>query len=385
MNEEIKLANRAIFDFVCEHFKTDKASFFDKTNQEKQEELKQLLLNRFVYCCKPYDPEYQRLNMAQFFYEADRYLLIEGTTIPRPLMSAFNVIEGERELTVKSMWSSLGLMLLDDLKRKPDIHQGGYLSGCNASGHHDGLLLLAILHRQLFGMDLNKAARDYPLTWDDWIHYMTRRFELLAYALQDTKLGLQRQLWVQIFSSVLDTISTTECKRYDKFVYQIFFNIVNSFKTAVFTGADYKAFEVPPTIVKANPALTQAQSDVAIMSVLQTLLQAPLTELKQALILPPAIVVSPPALKDKSVLTVVTPTQMQDARQKTAAIAKESGWKTCLKMTHAVETYGSINACVEDEKPRISHCYSSLYTHVPKSMQLKPNAVNDDCYACAIL
>ena len=373
MSKEIKLANKAIFNFICTYFLDDKFAFFDASNRLNQEKLKQLLINRFVFCRQSGMPDQQRRNIDQFFHDVDQYLLIEkpGT---QPIMAA-------HEIFIKACWSLVGLLLLDDLKKNPTIHQGGYLRGRSSGGNHDSLLFLAILHRQLFGPNLTKAAKSYPLTWDSWTHFMRGCFESLTQDLKKPALSLQRQLWIAMLSSILDTINVDDTKRYEKFIYQLFFNIVNPFKSVTLVGSDYKIFEVPLTLIKANPTTTKGMLEVPLMETLQQLVKAPLTELRSSLSLPPATVVLITELKSKLKVT----TAMSTEAKKSVPTEDESRSKTCLKVTRAVETYGSINADVDRRASQISHCHSSLYTHVPKTMRLESSAANDDCCACAIL
>lgn len=382
MSKEIKLANKAIFHFIRDHVIADKAAFFDESNRDNQEKLKQLLLNRFAYCRQPTMPDQQRRNIVQFFYEVSQYVLMESTK-PSSLPHATSSIVGaDCETTLKSFWSFIGLLLLDDLNRNPNIHQGGYLRGRSAGGNHDSLLFLAILHQQLFGMNLVKAAKSYPLKWGEWTSFIGQRFILLTQDLQNPILTHQRQLWTQVFSSILDTIAIDDLKRHEKFVYQVFFNIVSPFKSVTMVGSEYKTFEVPITLIKANPTSLKGSMDVALMSELQQLLQAPLNELRQALVLPPATATMITELKSKLKVTTASSIEPKQAQQEDE---DECSWKTCLKVTRAVETYGSINSLPEKGQPLISHCHSSLYTHVPKAIQMESRAANDNCCACAIL
>ena len=352
MPKDMKAARKDIVDFIHPHMISALPCLF---NTEDLSTLKTLLLERYFFCRDASNPDKQRKNIQDFFYEVD-ILLATSLIKPSVKKSAPLRFSQAQIASIKAFWSYIAIALLQDLRKNTNIHEGGYLRGRSSSSHHDCSLFLSILHRQLFGDNLVEIASNYPETWKSWTFMIQKHFDLLVEDLRNPLLSMQRQLWIQTFDSVLESIKDNDLKRAEKFIYQVFFNIISSFKSVTQTETGYKTFAVPLTLIKANPTPARGEMDMDLFLSLQQLLQTLLHELRHEFSLPPA--------------TFVVMTELQ----------------TCLGLAKTAETYGSINTDPHIPSTSVSACHSALYRSVPQAMQLEHrDAANDDCCACAIL
>lgn len=382
MTKHVEKLNKEIMLFIKDNVVDSHMIFFDSSHKVKQDKIKQLLLERYALCRNAGDPDDQRKKVTQFFMEIDDYLSQEhNESVAAPSSSSSSSSEDEQTAVVCEFWSLMGLALLNELKQNPEIHQGGFLRGRSATGHDESSLFLAILHRQLFGVDLAMAGKAYPTMWSEWVTFMQIHLEILSESIQQGISPLQRQLWSNVFKSVLQSIDTKDTQRSEKFVYQLFFNVINPFKSLVHTAEGFKPFTIPLTILKANPEARTGRYDDAILATLYDLLKVLLFPVRREFTLPPATATMIAELKLKLGHGVAAGDAKGGRHH-----ADVTQWQACLKGSRLVAAYGSINTKLDNGGTAVTDCRGALYANVPKAMQLEgKSAANDDCCACLIL
>lgn len=376
MSKKKTKLNQRIAQIVRSHLLTIDGLFFNDWTAKEKLAFKNAVLERFELCRDVSDPDNQRAKTTEFFSVLDGFLSQErydGNMTP-PSPSSSSDSSEEAFVSLSEFWSMVAVSLLKDLHKQPDIHLGGFLRGRRAGSDNDSALLLAILHKQMFGSDLATSGKMYPHAWHKWHDFMRGHLQILAEQLALSSASAQRHLWQQIFQDIIKTLDRRDPVCSEKFVYQCFFNIINPFKALVQTEHGFKPFEIPLTLIKANPNAHGGNYDPKLSVMLYELLKPILSHFANVLALPPFTAAVVAELKIK-----FSPKAMVYTGEKLATMS-------LLGETQTVSTYGSVNAAGTTKTPIVTACRGTMYTNVPHSLhQADKTAANDECCACAIL
>lgn len=376
MSKKKAKLNQRIAQLIRSHLLHVDSLFFNEWSGKEKQAFKLALLDRFILCRDASDPDKQREKITEFFREMDSFLAQEkyDEIMSPPSPSSSSDSSEENFITLTEFWSMVAASLLDDLQKHPEIHQGGFLRGRRASADHDSALLLAILHKQMFGSDLMTAGKMYPSAWPEWCDFMRGHLQILGDQLSLSDATAQQALWQQIFQCINKTIDRTDPLRSEKLIYQCFFNLINPFKTLVDTELGFRPFEVPLTLIKANPKAQGGNYDAKLSLVLYELLKPVLAPFAEVLVLPPVAA------------AVVAELKIKFAPKPIVISTVPGDLSSLLSETGRVSTYGSVNDAGQIKRPIVTACHGAMYAKVPDALHQadKPSA-NDECCACAIL